>query len=683
MGNLLPVDFLRRAKRFAARNIRKLSDQMRAADQKKSLVVFSKTNNPSISGPLFTVIIPTADRSGTLVDTIRTCLMQDDENLCVLVSDNASTDDTAKVVASFSDPRLKYINPGVRLGMAEHWEFALSHVKNGFVTVLGDDDGLLPDAVRIARRLIADCGAKVVTWQKIEYTWPDHIIPSFRNWLQIPLGTSFELLKARDVVAEVVGFRASYPKLPCIYNSFVSMELISAYREKNSGEFFGGMSPDVYSAFAIASQIEEFVFCQRPLSINGGSGKSNGTLQTLGNKDHPSAGKFWKETKFKHEDGLPQIAIIEFAVIDAFIKVKRSAPCFSDIEVDEEALLRSAVGSTFGGYIPAERREERIEAIREYAASRRLHSAFLKVYEQKRDTPPSSLELPKPGYHSPDNIVFDATTFGAHDVFAVSLRASEVLDLAAGQSELFKKLTQTKRPDLAVALFARAKGQPLRLHLGCGGAYFDGYVNVDFPQSEHAIMSVTPDVICDLTEIDLPADTVEEVRLQHVFEHLNRVVAIASVIRWHRWLRIGGRLHIETPDFEGSLRDFLNADDLQERMRAIRHLEGDQVNGWAYHVGQWFPERFKYTFNMLGFDEAEIRQEVSGHSPPLRNVVAIGTKTSSRSAKQQYQSGCDLLKQFMVAEEEGPTWKAWTKQLAGVLGGEILPQPSIYQPPLS
>ena len=567
--------------------------------------------------------------------------------------------------------------------MAEHWEFALSHVREGFVTILGDDDGLLPGAVRAARRLIIDHDVKAVTWQKIEYTWPNHIIPDFRNWLQIPLGSNVELLKARDVAADVVGFRASYPRLPCIYNSFVSTDLISAYREKNNNEFFGGASPDVYSAFAIASQVDSFAFCGRPLSINGGSGKSNGTLHTLGEKNHPSAGNFWKETKFKHEEGLPHVAVIEFAVVDAFTKVKRSTACFSDIEVDEEALLRSAIGSTFGGYIPAERRDERIEALREYAISRDLHSTFLKIHEQKCNIPPAPLGLPKPGYYHPDSIVFDATTFGALDVFAVSLRASEVLDLAAEQPVLFKKLTQTKRPDLAVALFARAKGKPLRLHLGCGAAYFEGYINVDFPQSEHAIMSVKPDVVCDLTEIDLPADTVEEVRLQHVFEHLNRVVAIASVIRWHRWLRLGGKLHIETPDFEGSLQDFFHATDLREKMRAIRHLEGDQVDGWAYHVGQWFPARFKHTFNMLGFEDAEIRQESSIHSPPLRNVVAIGTKTSSRSAKRQYQGGCDLLRQFMVAEEERSTWEAWARQLAGVLDDEMRPQPSIYQPPLS
>ena len=84
-----------------------------------------------INGPVFTILIPTMDRAATVVDTIRTCLSQEDENLRIIVSDNASTDDTMEVVRSFSDARLSYINPGRRLGMSEHWEFALAYVPDG------------------------------------------------------------------------------------------------------------------------------------------------------------------------------------------------------------------------------------------------------------------------------------------------------------------------------------------------------------------------------------------------------------------------------------------------------------------------------------------------------------------------------------------------------------------------
>ncbi|WP_315831424.1 glycosyltransferase [Bradyrhizobium prioriisuperbiae] len=675
------IEFFRRVKRVGARVFRRFVVEPlgRRANVVETFPLSTQGGRAPNSDAIFTVLIPTLDRAVTLAHTIRTCLSQDDQNLRVIVSDNASSDNTAEVVALFSDARLSYVNPGRRLGMSEHWEFAISHVGDGYLTVLGDDDGLLPNAVLSARLLIARYNTKALTWQKIEYHWPDHIIAEFRDWLQVPLSTDVVKTKTRDAVKDVIGFRASYSRLPCIYNSFISTDLIRAYRTKNDSVFFSGLAPDVYSAFAIASQIEEFIFCQRPLSINGASSKSNGTIQTVGDREDQLAKSFWKDTKFTFEPGIPESHVVEFFIVDAFLKVRRTTGCFSSDIVDNEMLIRSVVGSTFGGYIPVGRREERLGALKTYADSVGLRTLFDDVCD-RGSRAAATAGLPKPGYHHPHSIVFDASMLGVRDVHAATLRAAEVLDLMVGEDDLFKRLLKTRRPDLAVALFARAKAGVLRLHLGCGGVYLDGYVNVDFPQSEHNVMTVKPDVFCDLTEIDLPEQSVEEVRLHHVFEHLNRAVALASVIKWHRWLRVGGKLHVETPDFEASVRDFLNADDIRTKMRAIRHLEGDQADGWAYHVGQWFPERFERTFKQFGFDQTEIRREDSGHTPPLRNVVAIGTKTVSRSAREQYEAGCELLRDTMVADEEAPTWEVWKKQLAGVLGAEAVPVPTRFHP---
>ena len=71
------------------------------------------------------IIIPTRERCDTLKYTLKTCLIQDDGNLDIIVSDNFSQDATKGVVQSFSDKRIQYINPGKRLSMSHHWEFAL------------------------------------------------------------------------------------------------------------------------------------------------------------------------------------------------------------------------------------------------------------------------------------------------------------------------------------------------------------------------------------------------------------------------------------------------------------------------------------------------------------------------------------------------------------------------------
>ncbi len=39
--------------------------------------------------------------------------------------------------------------------MSEHWEFALSHAKGNWVTIIGDDDGLLPNAVKYLFQIVS------------------------------------------------------------------------------------------------------------------------------------------------------------------------------------------------------------------------------------------------------------------------------------------------------------------------------------------------------------------------------------------------------------------------------------------------------------------------------------------------------------------------------------------------
>jgi glycosyltransferase involved in cell wall biosynthesis len=417
------------------------------------------TEFPKRNGPVFTVVIPTMDRAETVAYTIRTCLAQEDDNLRILVSDNASNDNTAEIVRSFSDSRLSYINPGCRLGMAEHWEFALRHVGEGYVTVLGDDDGLLPNAVNFARRIIDKYNVKALSWRKVEYHWPDHIEPSFRNWLLVPLGTEISRMNSLDAVRCIAEFRDNYTKLPCIYNSFISTDLIRSFQAKNGGIFFIGSSPDISSAFAAASEIEEFAFCQRPLSINGASSKSNGTLQAIGDKNDRLAKNFWADTKFTFEPGIPQAPIIEFSIIDSFLKVGKIAESFSPDLIDKKLLIQSAVHATFGGYIPASRRTERLDALREYARTEGLLEQFDDLCERCRQTNAEN-RLPKPGYYEPDFIVFDASGIGIADVYTAALRVDEILNLKVDQAVFFQKLTRGSCPELTIASFARSNGLP-------------------------------------------------------------------------------------------------------------------------------------------------------------------------------------------------------------------------------
>ena len=94
----------------------------------------------------FTVQKNKKNRCETLHWAMKTCLQSTYPALSLIVSDNCSTDNTFAVVSSFNDSRVKYYCTPQALSMTANWEFALSKVEDGFVTILGDDDGFLPDS---------------------------------------------------------------------------------------------------------------------------------------------------------------------------------------------------------------------------------------------------------------------------------------------------------------------------------------------------------------------------------------------------------------------------------------------------------------------------------------------------------------------------------------------------------
>ncbi len=82
--------------------------------------------------PKVTVLIPTFNRARHLRQAIESALRQDYTTLEVIVSDNASTDDTGDVVGQFTaDRRLCYHRNDTNLGMIANWRQAMQELATG------------------------------------------------------------------------------------------------------------------------------------------------------------------------------------------------------------------------------------------------------------------------------------------------------------------------------------------------------------------------------------------------------------------------------------------------------------------------------------------------------------------------------------------------------------------------
>lgn len=106
-----------------------------------------------LNEPKFTIGIPTYNRSVTLRRSIESALDQTYPNVEVLVSDDASTDDTAEMVRSFGD-RVRYHRNPENIRVWPNFSLLTGLATGRYFSWLQDDDVLMPDfAARAVRAL--------------------------------------------------------------------------------------------------------------------------------------------------------------------------------------------------------------------------------------------------------------------------------------------------------------------------------------------------------------------------------------------------------------------------------------------------------------------------------------------------------------------------------------------------
>jgi predicted SAM-dependent methyltransferase len=163
------------------------------------------------------------------------------------------------------------------------------------------------------------------------------------------------------------------------------------------------------------------------------------------------------------------------------------------------------------------------------------------------------------------------------------------------------------------------ENKPLKLHLGCGGVILDGYINIDVqpcPRSE-----AIPDEYHDLRE-PLPYDNVDEILSDGVIIMFSRPEWKHVKKMWCRMLRPGGKMDLTFPDFEDSVRRFLDCKTDEKWGYKIQTIFGG-------HDGPYdiFKNAFGYENLIRDLEEEGMENFVTfpqilrgGHTPFLRLV---------------------------------------------------------------
>lgn len=143
-----------------------------------------------------------------------------------------------------------------------------------------------------------------------------------------------------------------------------------------------------------------------------------------------------------------------------------------------------------------------------------------------------------------------------------------------------------------------AYSQPLkRVHLGAGGKYWPGWINVDVVGDQ--------DVNANVDRLPFESNSVDEIQCIHLFEHLERMKVGTVLAEWRRVLKPGGRLTMELPCLDAVVA-MLYAGERNFRMTMFA-LYGDprEESPFMAHRWCWSRREMSEQLTESGFDEIE------------------------------------------------------------------------------
>lgn len=293
-----------------------------------------------------TILIPTRERADVLPYALATCTAQRDADVRILVSDNASEDSTPALLtgAAAADRRVRSIRAPRRLGMAEHWEFALNHVTEGWVVVIGDDDGLLPDALPVLRQAAArHPGLDAISWPYSFYCYPNPAKQGTSGLLALGELPAEEIRDGRAWLQKLAGFRtAYYTELPMVYHGMVHTRLLRRVREAQPhGRLIGTRIPDVFLAVALAATCGRYLRLPRSQSIFGSSPHSNGSA-SQGHGDQSIYARFESESTLGKHPSIPTMRAISTLILEALLTCRDAGIVPGDVAIDLQTAFTRA-----------------------------------------------------------------------------------------------------------------------------------------------------------------------------------------------------------------------------------------------------------------------------------------------------------------------------------------------------
>ena len=257
----------------------------------------------------YTIVIPTMNGGQYLKHAIDSVLSEKSQNFQLVVSINHSTDGSMEMLRCYKDDRLKLVMPPKKLSMAGHYEWCIDQANSEWLTIMGDDDGIMPGFFEYLDYLTNKWKeVEAISFKRAYFFWPgaekifgDIVLHYHRK-------NSEKLLSTKSMLLKVFSSLKEHYDLPQLYtNNIIRKSLVEKIKCKSNGKFYHEMTPDVYSGVAIALSSKVYLKANRPIFWTGSSPKSLGVA--IANRESNKNENLDKDKSNEHfnlaiEDGL-------------------------------------------------------------------------------------------------------------------------------------------------------------------------------------------------------------------------------------------------------------------------------------------------------------------------------------------------------------------------------------------
>lgn len=228
----------------------------------------------------FSLLLPTRNGGHLLGDVMHSVLDQSFADMELVVSNNASEDETAAVIDSFAgDRRLQVLTLTESVEVTDNWRLALDRSSGDYISLIGDDDMLLAGYFERAEALLERFGhPDVLSFNAYGFAFPGfagsphahYADPFYSNDPSLPRESPIPLAQRMNVVRDMFSFR--FPMHLNMQCTLVARRAI----ERLSDGLLKPPFPDFYGLNALLMRAESWVHTDERLVVVGVSPKSFG-----------------------------------------------------------------------------------------------------------------------------------------------------------------------------------------------------------------------------------------------------------------------------------------------------------------------------------------------------------------------------------------------------------------------